>query len=252
MLDSTVTPCVNSQDVRFGWKNDPLGPQPSLHRLLRAIAIVKTAIAGPSTPHWMWAPALVPLVALLVPFFAPSLFLPFFGKETAGEHLNHAILLLAGVLFIRRYYRPGDRVKGDLLLGLGTLLVFLEEIDYGLLYAQMLDGVQGLHTSDVFHNTDVGLAVFFIGPVLFVTIPWVLKSEHWIRQEWFPVSRTTATAAALSVIYLIVAQFCPHEIAEYALREGADEVHDLGFAVAVAVTAVRPEHEPEIPVGSPG
>lgn len=185
-------------------------------------------------------PLLAPLMAAVILIALPDRWWWFYGKETTSEHQSHMLLVVCVLLYGFRYAR--SRVPADLIFALGAVALFAEETDYGLLYLRHLTEVPSIDNQS-FHNSSVGLALFFAVPVVFVLIPMVRPATSELRRRWFPVTRTTAAAFGVSVVFLFVSMGIEHAPQGYELREGVDEVHDLAFVFALLVTAVRPRGE---------
>jgi len=177
-----------------------------------------------------WSPALSPLAAGLVLALWPAAWVPIFGKETFSEHLSHALFLAAALLFFAAWYR--DRVPGLLLLGVGALCVLIEETDYGYLYA-------GVHIDQALHNNIVVLWLLMLAEALFAATPFVLRADHPIRARWAPISRPAGVAVGAMLALLLSAQLSDAVVDGYPVREGADEIHDLGIALALFAMALE-------------
>jgi len=189
-----------------------------------------------------WSPIASPIAAGLILLFWPAAWWGFFGKETTSEHLTHFLLALAVFLFITRYLRESRRIPGDFLFAIGSLVVLVEETDYGLLYLRHFAEVPDIENQS-FHNTTVGIALFLALPICFASVPFLFTADSTVRRRWFPVPRATAASVGVCVLFLLASQPCPVEVGGYLVREGADEVHDLGVALALLVTALRPRRD---------
>jgi hypothetical protein len=177
-----------------------------------------------------WSPILPPVAAGLILVFWPAAWVPIFGKETASEHLNHGVLLATCGLYFATWYR--DRVPGLLLLALGTLAVLIEEVDYGYLYA-------GVHVQEALHNTPVGVWGLLLAEICFAALPFLVPADRPLLARWLPITRPAAVAVGCLVAMLLAVQVTDHAVHGYRIREGADEIHDLGVALALFAMAVR-------------
>ena len=177
-----------------------------------------------------WSPIGAPAAAALVLWLWPQAWQPLFGKETASEHVTHALLLAASLVFFVAWRR--HRLPGLALLAAGTLLVLIEEVDYGYVY--LLDG----HVDEALHNTTVGVWGLLAAEACFVALPFALPPDSPLRR-WAPISRPAAAAVGAMALMLVLAQASAAEVGGYPVREGADEVHDLGVALALFALALR-------------
>lgn len=185
------------------------------------------------------SPVAAPLLAVLALTLWPAAWQPLFGKETLSEHVTHALLCATSLLFLVSWRRL--RVPGLGLLSLGTLLVLVEEIDYGYVY--FFTG----YVDHALHNSIVVVWLLLAAEACFAVLPFVLRDAPLRWRRWFPVTRACAVAVGGCAVLLVLAQFTDAEVDGYPISEGADEVHDLGVALALFALALRP---PELGAGA--
>jgi hypothetical protein len=190
--------------------------------------------------RWLpWLPLLSPLTAGFILLLWPAAWWPYFGKEMTCEHQCHLLLASVVVLFFARYLLGSPRLPGYLLFAIGSLVVLAEETDYGLLYLSRVSEVPDLENQS-FHNTSVGIVLFLALPLVFAVLPFLFSAASTLRQRWFPVPRATAASVGVCLAFLLLTQLTDAAIDDYLIREGADEMLDLGVTLALLVTALLP------------